>query len=246
MKCFLHFSSLQFNRSRSGKVLHLKGKLPDRHNANTLFCCAVTGPQNIHIEQFVLVPSWSKVCGILWRFDVFIIAPCSMTKAAPFRSDPRERREFTLRIKSWICLVKIWLVVWCTRSKRYALPEAKKPLVFHTSVRNCCSNETGVAATWFVGWIIKSVGSNSFQCLRDRFSKQPVGTRRSGNWELEWLSARRELTKSKGRKHGTFYLQTHCENLVLHSKEHTRFSAVWSPRFWISGYCTKWRIQGQF
>ena len=25
-----------------------------------------------------------------------------------------------------------------------------------------------------------------------------------------------------------------------------RFPAVRSPRFWVSGYCTKWRIQGQF
>ena len=25
-----------------------------------------------------------------------------------------------------------------------------------------------------------------------------------------------------------------------------RFSVVRSPRFWVSGYCTKWRIQGQF
>ena len=25
-----------------------------------------------------------------------------------------------------------------------------------------------------------------------------------------------------------------------------RFFAVRSPRFWVSGYCTKWRIQGQF
>ena len=27
---------------------------------------------------------------------------------------------------------------------------------------------------------------------------------------------------------------------------HDHFSAVWSPRFWVSGYCTRWQIQGSF
>ena len=41
-------------------------------------------------------------------------------------------------------------------------------------------------------------------------------------------------------------LRTRASDCGFYGTAEIRFSAIRSPRFWVSGYCTKWRIQGSF
>ena len=42
------------------------------------------------------------------------------------------------------------------------------------------------------------------------------------------------------------YLQRPCTICATDIMETYTLSAVWSPREWVSGYCTKWRLKGSF